>query len=249
MAAPGAEVASAAEPKDPMSTSVRVLRALTTACAAGLAWLLLPVLLAPVPAGAHPFGDPQRATIAVDGPVVEVTWSAAADDLTSLAMALDVLPGLRRQVFKDGALVPEESRAEDAVLLAEAPGFEAYLLHHVRVSGDGQECAGQLVDAEALTTEGATLAFTCSDEPARLTVGLDTLTDLHPAYRTMATGPDGSSFVYAVDSPEHEFDVAGADGLASAQRGGLLVAGLGLAGVLVLGGGSLLVRRARRRDA
>ena len=208
---------------------------------------------------AHPFGDPQTLEVARDGAdasVVHVTWKVgAADDLTLLGIHLEVLPEDR--VMLDGAISYE---AEDAGLVAEAPEVADYALDHVVVTAGGSECEGAVASIGDLTSEGADLAFTCAQPVESVSVEVTTLTDLHPAYRTLANGPDGQHAVYGSDSPVHEWTlpaVAGAAGpttgseapeeslgagaSAALQMGGVLGA------VLILGVAVSLVVRSRRR--
>ncbi|OLT25456.1 hypothetical protein BJF79_12865 [Actinomadura sp. CNU-125] len=79
---------------------------LALACAMS-AWLASP-------ARAHPFGDPQTLEVSAEGSTVHVRWRAADDDLTALALSLRVLRAKRTYVYRDGALVPEESDESDA---------------------------------------------------------------------------------------------------------------------------------------
>lgn len=209
---------------------------------------------------AHPFGDPQTLEVTrddADASVVHVTWKVgAADDLTLLGIHLEVLPEDR--VMLDGAISYE---AEDAGLVADAPEVVDYALDHVVVTAGGSECEGAVASIGDLTSEGADLAFTCARPVESVSVEVTTLTDLHPAYRTLATGPDGQHAVYGSDSPVHDWTlpaVAGAAGptttgsdapeeslgagaSAALQMGGVLGA------VLLLGVAVSLVVRSRRR--
>lgn len=209
---------------------------------------------------AHPFGDPQTLEVArddADASVVHVTWKVgAADDLTLLGIHLEVLPEDR--VMLDGAISYE---VEDAGLVAAAPAVADYALDHVVVSAGGSECEGTVESVGDLTGEGADLAFTCAQPVESVSVEVTTLTDLHPAYRTLATGPDGQHAVYGSDSPVHEWNLPaavgaagpattgsaapeeslGAGASAALQMGGVLGA------VLLLGVAVPLVVRSRRR--
>lgn len=205
---------------------------------------------------AHPFGDPQTVEVARDAgdpTVVHVTWKVgAADDLTLLGIHLGVLPEDR--VLLDGAIRYD---AADAALVSRAPELEAYLLDHVRVSAPGGGCTGSVAEVGDLIDDGADLAFACDAAPARATVEVTTLTDLHPAYRTLATGPDGQHQVYAADAASYTWAL-GASGtstsgdspaeasLGTGQSAALQIGGV-LGAVLLLAGIGSLVLRARRR--
>ena len=208
---------------------------------------------------AHPFGDPQTVEIARDGSdsaVVHVTWKVgAADDLTLLGIELGVLP--QDRVMLDGAVSYD---AEDAALVSRAPELSTYLLDHVAVEASGTACTGVVTVVGDLVADGADLAFTCPAAPASAQVEVTTLTDLHPAYRTLATGPSGQHQVYGVDDATHDWSLgpvpAGArttaDATTEASLGTGASAALQIGGVLgavllVAGIGSLVVRARRRR--
>ncbi|MCR1786199.1 hypothetical protein KVF89_26950 [Nocardioides carbamazepini] len=207
---------------------------------------------------AHPFGDPQTVEIAADADdpaVVHVTWKVgAADDLTLLGIHLGVLPEDR--VMLDGAITYDDG---DAALVEQAPEVEEYLLEHVTVSAAGQACAGRVEATGDLIVDGADLVFACAEAPGLATVAVSTLTDLHPAYRTLATGPDGQHQVYGADAPSHDWSlgVAGTgDGttggapreqsLGTGSSAALQIGGVLGAVLLVAVAGAVVARRRRR---
>jgi hypothetical protein len=149
----------------------------------------------------HPFGDPQTVDItSVDG-AVHVRWKVgAADDLTLLGIDLGVLPEDR--VLLDGAITFD---AGDGDAVAASDELHDYLLEHVGVTAGGQACIGEVTEVGDLVEDGAQLAFACPAEAAEATVSVSTLTDLHPAYRTLASGPDGQRAVYADDDETHDW--------------------------------------------
>ncbi|WP_141006132.1 hypothetical protein [Nocardioides humi] len=203
---------------------------------------------------AHPFGDPQTVEVAADAgdpAVVHVTWKVgAADDLTLLGIHLGVLPADR--VMLDGAITYDDG---DAALVQQAPQVEAYLLEHVVVSTAGEQCPGAVAATGDLIAAGADLVFTCPEPPEVATVAVSTLTDLHPAYRTLATGPDGQHQVYGTDAPSHDWslDLPGAAGGTGAGGAGtsaaLQIGGVLGAALLVAVAGTLVARRRRRIPA
>jgi hypothetical protein len=202
------------------------------------------------PASAHPFGNPQTATVAVDGGnprIVRVTWKPGAlDDLALLRDFLD-LPG-RRSSYRDGLPNLSES-AEAARQLTRAPALTRYLLGRVAVTSGGA-CAGRALPIDSLAGDGVTLEFTCSAPVTTASVELRTLTDLHPAYRTLATGPGGQRAVYDSDHETHDWAVtaaAAADSGVVASTGrsaALQLSAMG--GVLAAVVGAVLVVRRRR---
>lgn len=151
-------------------------------------------------AQAHPFGDPQTAEIHAEGNTVHIRWQAAPDDLSTLAIELRVVESGRTFVYQDGALVPEESDPTDIDALVAAPETVDYLLEHIRVSAGGQDCAGSAGSLDGLGVDGAELAFACAAPVTAATVEISTLTDLHEAYRTLATGPDSQGHIYTLDA-------------------------------------------------
>ncbi|MDQ6523348.1 hypothetical protein RB608_07060 [Nocardioides sp. LHD-245] len=173
---------------------------------------------------AHPFGDPQTVEIAADAAdpaVVHVTWKVgAADDLTLLGIHLGVLPEDR--VMLDGAISYDDG---DAALVEQAAEVQAYLLEHVTVSAAGQACTGRVEATGDLIADGADLVFACAEAPRVATVAVSTLTDLHPAYRTLATGPDGQHQVYGADAPSHDWTLGGTGGTGSTGGTGTGTAG------------------------
>jgi hypothetical protein len=198
------------------------------------------VLGPPAPAQAHPFGDPQTVAIAADPArpdVVRVRWKVGGlDDLTLLGVKLGVLPEDR--VFLDGAVFYQDS---DEAAIAPSGQFADYLLRQIAVTGDGDECAGTVEPPTDLAKAGVTVDFTCPRAVGKVDVAVKTLLDLHPAYRTLASGPNGQRAVYQADTATHEWKL----GPETAPRKWpwLLVA----AAVAI--GAVLLRRRLKRRAA
>lgn len=164
----------------------------------------------------HPFGDPQTLDVAVapaDPATVVVTWKVgAADDLTLLGVHLGVLPDSR--VMLDGAI---QYDAADAETVARAPSTQEYLLEHIDVLEPG--CEGRVQHVGDLVEEGAAVAFTCDQPLSEVAVRSTTLTDLHPAYRALATGPGGQRAAYAQDTDTHTWSLDAVATPASAAAG------------------------------
>lgn len=190
-------------------------------------------------AQAHPFGDPQTVKIGLadgnDGEVVQVQWQVGmTDDLSWLALHLGLLPDDR--VMLDGAMWYEDG---DGDLLADAAEFDTYLLEHIVVSSDGETCTGTVASKDDPGTEGATLRFDCSGPVNTAEIKVSMLTDLHPAYKTMATGPGGQRFVYDGESPSQDwtFDPTGSgstgSGSSAALQLGGVVGGLALVAIAI----------------
>lgn len=173
-----------------------------------LATTLIAVVVPAGAAQAHPFGPPQTVTVDGADDTVRVRWRVGGtDDLTLLGVSLGVLD--RDRVMLDGAVFYEDG---DAGALAAAPAFRAYLLDHIAVSSAGQPCTGDVTALDALATTGVDLAYRCPggvDGLATAAVSVTTLTDLHPAYRTLATGPAGQRAVYDAEQPTHDWSFDG----------------------------------------
>lgn len=154
---------------------------------------------------AHPFGDPQTVEVArgADPAVVEVTWKVgAADDLTLLGIELGVLPEDR--LMLDGAISFEDG---DPEAVAASEEFRDYLLERIGVASGGADCEGDVVEVDDLTDGAAHLEFTCPGPVSTAAVTVRTLTDLHPAYRTLASGPAGQRAVYESQAETHEWSL------------------------------------------
>lgn len=209
-----------------------------------LAPLLAPLLMAP-PASAHPFGPPQTAEVSASGDEVLVQWRfGATDDISYLAAALEALPPER--ILLDGVVLYEDG---DDALLAASDAFEPYVLEHLAVTRGGSACSGTVESAADLASAGVVVGFACPSATGPVSVTVDMLTDLHPAYRTLATGPAGQKAVYAAETPTHDWSLslgaqpAGSLEASAARQMGLVAGGLGL--VFAGGLGVWWVRRRR----
>ncbi|MFC0528632.1 hypothetical protein [Phytohabitans kaempferiae] len=204
----------------------------------------------PAPAQAHPFGDPQTVAIAADPAhpeVVRVRWKVGGlDDLTLLGVSLGLLP--QDRVLLDGAVFYEDA---DAAAIAPSGRFAAYLLDRITVTSGGTACAGTVEPPADLARSGATIGYTCPGPVGAVAVAVRTLTDLHPAYRTLASGPDGARAVYAADQESHDWVVGDAPVTATAPDAGrsaaVQIAVVLVAAVLVVAAALVLVRVVRRR--
>jgi hypothetical protein len=207
------------------------------------------LLAAPLPAVAHPFGDPQTVAVALDQDhpdVVRVKWRVGGlDDLTVLGVALGVLP--RNRVMLDGAVF---FRDADAAAIGRSDKFAGYLLKQITVGSGGQACAGAVEPPAGLARTGVTIDYTCSRPVGTATVAVRMLTDLNPAYRTLATGPAGQRAVYGQGESTHDWTLGGAppSGEASLGRSAAVQIALVAGGVLLAAAAALvLARRLSRR--
>ncbi|MFF5229925.1 hypothetical protein [Dactylosporangium sp. NPDC000521] len=204
----------------------------------------------PGTAAAHPFGDPQTVAVGLgdDRPdVVRVRWRVGgSDDLTLLGVSLGILP--QDRVMLDGAVFYRDT---DAAAIAPAPAFAKYLLERITVQTNRQACPGVLQPIDDLAKRGVTIDYTCPGPVGTASVAVRTLTDLHPAYQTLATGPDGQRTVYRQGADSHDWPLGDspatvpASGSSAAIQLGAVVAGVLVAIAVVW----LVGRRMRRRRA
>ncbi|MEV1108948.1 hypothetical protein AB0I95_09880 [Micromonospora sp. NPDC049751] len=210
----------------------------------------LTLLATAAPADAHPYGYPQTVTIAADAArpdVVHLTWKpGGVDELTLLGVHLGLLP--QDRVLLDGAV---DTRDTDATVLATSPPFASYLLKQMTVSSDGHACTGVVGKP---SDSGADVDYTCPGPVGVARIEIRMLTDLDPAYRTVATGPKGKRQVYGTDEYSHDWLLGDAPPPAAVDSGTghdqsttrRLVMSVGP--LLLVGAvGSLLRRQVRRR--
>ncbi|GAA2584464.1 hypothetical protein GCM10010399_13100 [Dactylosporangium fulvum] len=222
-------------------------RALAVCVTSGLATLSGTAVAAP--AAAHPFGDPQTVAIAFDEQrpeVVHVRWRVGGpDDLTLLGVSLGLLPPDR--VKPDGSV---DYRYTDPAVLASSEQFAAYLLRQITVTDGGRPCAGELEPPRALDLKGAIADYACPGPIAVATVTVRMLTDLNPAYRTLATGPGGRRTVYEADKDTHDWTSVGApagDDAGLGRSAAVQIATVVGAVAIAVAAGFLVARRLHRR--
>jgi hypothetical protein len=196
------------------------------------------------PASAHPFGDPQTVTITADPArpeVVKVRWKVGGlDDLTVLGVNLGLLPEDR--VLLDGAVFYEPA---DAAAIGPSQEFAAYLRQQITVTAGGEPCAGTVRPPGDLAKAGADIDYTCPGAVGVASVAVRTLTDLNPAYRTLATGPGGAHAVYTSDAYTHDWSLTG-EGANDAGRAVAQLAAV-LGGLLVVAAVVFVLMRRRRK--
>ncbi|GGO70858.1 hypothetical protein [Nocardioides deserti] len=184
------------------------------------------------PAEAHPFGDPQTVEVSRDDSDphrVLVRWNVGmTDDLSVLAIGLGLVP--EERVMLDGAIIFEDS---DAAVLQASARFDAYLLERILVHSDERGCTGEILRKDEVADQGVLIGYSCADPVTSAEVEVTMLTDLHPAYRTLATGLRGQRAVYDSENPVHEWTFAAtaeeaATGRSAAVQMGAVVGGIGL---------------------
>ncbi len=206
------------------------------------------VFAAPAPARAHPFGDPQTVAIALDQnhpEIVRIRWKVGGlDDLTLLGVALGLLP--RDRVMLDGAVFFRDS---DATAIGPSGEFAAYLLKQITVASNRHSCAGSVEPPSDVAKTGVTITYACPGPVGTVTVGVRMLTDLNPAYRTLASGPEGERAVYGSGEYSHDWvlgdaPATGGDGLG--RSAGVQIAAVA-GGVLAATVAALVLSRLLRR--
>lgn len=208
----------------------RGVAALVAVVAAGL------LAGAAVPAAAHPFGPPPVGRLDADGRRLVLRWEAAPDDYLALAGALGVLPD--RQVFffegTEPVAGPSGVAPDEEQRLAAAPAFAAYLRDGTAVRQDGRPCPAEVAETAQLAERGVELVFTCPAPVREVDVEVRLLTDLHPAYRTvaLAQGADPARRLYTLDRPVHSwrFGAGGVGRATPLAAAALAVTLLGMAG-------------------
>ena len=157
-----------------------------------------------------------------------------------LGVSLGLLP--QDRVLLDGAVFYQDS---DAAAIGPSPRFASYLLDMVTVTSGGRSCSGAVAPPADLARAGASIDYTCPGAVGVVRIAVRTLTDLDPAYRTLATGPGGTRAVYTADASAHEWTLGGGGdarlGRSAAVQLGAVAGGLGLLVATVL-----LLRRRRR---
>ncbi|WP_435204248.1 hypothetical protein [Micromonospora sp. bgisy143] len=119
------------------------------------------------------------------------------------------------------------------------------------VSSGGQACAGVVGKA---SDSGVDVDYTCPGPLGVARIEIRMLTDLDPAYRTVATGPEGKRQVYGLDAYSHDWVLGDAPPQAAAHSGTghgqntLRRAAMAVGPLLLVAAvGSLLRRQVRRR--
>ncbi|MEV6287152.1 LPXTG cell wall anchor domain-containing protein [Kribbella sp. NPDC051770] len=203
------------------------------------------------PAAAHPFGDPQTVTVALARPdVVRVHWKVGGlDDLTLLGIALELLP--RDRVMLDGAVF---FRPSDAAAVGPSGKFADYLLRQISVTSGDARCVGKVQPVKDVAKAGAIVDYTCTGPVGKALVDVRTLTDLNPAYQTLATGPAGERAVYGSDRTTHEWllgDVPAEQQQVAVQTGRSAAIQLSavIGGVVLAAAAALFVVRRRKAIA
>lgn len=188
----------------PSTGAVRAVRRRRTR--ATLLLLAAAVGLGPsLPAAAHPAGAPPLARIVTDGATVIIDWIAEPDDAVAVGVHLGLVPQrMLDDYLADGPAPPAAWRNEEQTLTA-SPELGAYLLGHVRVLQDGQDCDGQVVTDGNFVRDGTRVRLRCPAEVTTVDIQISLLHDIDPRYRTYAFADGGPAMpaqvVYTAEQP------------------------------------------------
>lgn len=171
-----------------------------------------------------------------------IQWSAAADDGAAVGELLGIMPeGSAAAYRQEAAAQVAPSRTDEAALTA-SPQLRDYLTSHIEVSQGGRLCRAEIVAMDDFVHGITTIQHTCPAQVTEVTLRITMLHDIHPAYRTLATGENSTpaTAVFTVEAPEHRwrFGASAAPPAASLAAGVLAL----IAGVLAA---VWLVRRRR----
>lgn len=201
-----------------------------------------------MPVAAHPFGPPPVAEVVAEAHDVTVRWTAAVDDYAALGVAAGVLDESYGTGVADPApddigerLGPANRREVEG-----AAEVRQYVTDRVLVVQTGRPCPVATVDVTQLFARGVALRATCPEPVEAVDVTLRLLSDIHPAYRTVATavGPAvPARTMYTADRSTVRWDFGAASTAAPAT---MTLLGFGVAGALLAAGLGVLVLRRRR---
>ncbi|TDD40701.1 hypothetical protein E1288_34975 [Saccharopolyspora elongata] len=159
-------------------------------------------------ATAHPLGTPAVAKVEARGAVVELSWSAAADDLVALGRKTGVLP-------------PSDVSTDDAAQAQRLSGSTtvvAYLSSHIGVNQNGVPCREDAVDTSSIAQQGAQLRYACPETVGAVEITITALTDIDPAYRTMSVTEKGNGGLHTATAPSRTLVLAGSSDAAPTDR-------------------------------
>lgn len=208
------------------------------------------IVLVATPVSAHPFGPPLTAELTTSEDTVVVRWAAAEDDWVTLGRAVGAFD--EQLPDDDGGPGEQVTRADDGQVtglerLRRSRSVQAYLLDHVAIRQGGAPCTGRVTDTDDLLGRGAELTFRCRTTVSDVDVRITALTDLHEAYRTVATA-GGTRQLYTRAAPVHRWDLAGAVGGTSPVSGAAVVIVVIAAGIVALASSRAPAGRRGGRD-
>ncbi|MEU6347031.1 hypothetical protein ABZ883_39505 [Streptomyces sp. NPDC046977] len=165
-----------------------------------------------------------------------IAWNTDKLDWVALGESLNVFSG-------------NSANLSFAERLQKSPAIRDYLLKHIAVAQAGRACHGAVIGGlEDFLARGAQVAFDCPAPVVDVDVTISSLTDLHPAYRTMLTSagpaePQQALFTSARPTTHVRFTASGG----SVQKTVAVFSVGTLLAALAIGGFALW--RSRRRKA
>jgi hypothetical protein len=197
---------------------------------------------AATPALAHPFGPPLRVELEGLNYVVNLRWAAEHDDWVALAR--------HTGAFEEVPSVVDGVELSGAERIARSVRLQAYLLERIVVTQYEMSCPGEVVHVHGdLVTGGIILQFVCEEPVYEVHVEVGVLTDVHPAYRTVATSAIGGvpgQALYTETDRVHRWDFYAAAGASPRTFGAQTVAALTGAALLAIAAVGLLLFGGKR---
>jgi hypothetical protein len=137
----------------------------------------------------------------------------------------------------------------DPGVIGKSPQLTGYLLRRITVTDGTRPCTGMVEPILALGLKGATVDYTCPGPATTATVTVRMLTDLNPAYKTLATGPSGQRAVYEGADDTHTWTLIGSPPAPETGRGRSALVQLAavVGAILLIATACVLIARRLRR--
>ena len=169
--------------------------------------LLLSVSL---PAWGHAGSELPIANWSAEDDVVTGSWTGPPDDAAWIGASIGVLREGAMEAYLGG---PSDAYPtdEEIATLSSSPELEEYLLEHVQVRQDGEDCAGEVAVAEDFIADGASFRFSCPEDVRVVDIEITILHEQDPAFRTFSGDGTLQDALHTVDTPAHTWDFTRAD--------------------------------------
>lgn len=228
--APRSRVTSPGGRHRPRVVRVRRLVVAARSAAALVTVAALFVAVAALPAMGHASTQIPHARWSLDGDLVRMHFTAAADDLADTVVAAGRWDEDVMWAYVDGDLEALPDEAEIAALAADED-LRRYLLDHVRVEVAGETCPAELTLPDDYIAQGASYTFSCPPglDEARITITL--LHGQNAAYRVFSVDGTEQYAAHTAAAPTHTFDLQAASAPA---LGSLFAMGSALLAILLV---------------